>query len=381
LFSPPGIGTSGTSFDQASGIFAGKSPFLEMTTTQPVPPEVSIIIPARNEEASLASCLESLLAQTDVVFEIIVVNDHSTDRTRAIASSFPNVKVMDAPSLPPCWTGKNNALIAGAAQARGEWLLFTDADTVHLSGSLARALKEAKACQAALLSYSPEQGVSGFWEKAVMPVIFAELAAHYRPSEVSNPNCPAAAANGQYILISREAYDAIGGHAAVADKILEDVELARAAKRSGRKILFRFGADAVRTRMYRNFSQLREGWTKNLAILFPAPAWLAVWRLSEFLALLFSLALLILFVASRQFLVAPLFLIGPVFTFRRIARAHFPWSANVLAFLGIPLFSYLLVRSKLAHQRGRVAWKGREYSERPQNLVPDHSPRIVRKLS
>jgi len=230
-------------------------------------------------------------------------------------------------------------------------------------------------------SYSPEQVVSGFWEKAVMPVIFAELAAHYRPAEVSDPNSPAAAANGQYILIRREAYDAIGGHAAVADKILEDVELARAVKRSGRKILFRFGADAVRTRMYRNFSQLREGWTKNLAILFPSAAWLAAWRFSEFLALVLSLALLILFVASRQFLVAPLFLVGPVFTFRRIARAHFPWSANFLAFLGIPLFSYLLVRSKLSHQRGRVAWKGREYSEPRQNLAPDHSPRIVRKLS
>jgi len=352
-----------------------------MTTTQPGQPEVSIIIPARNEEASLASCLESLVGQTGVAFEIIVVNDHSSDRTREIASSFPNVKVMNAPPLPPGWTGKNNASIAGVAQARGEWLLFTDADTVHLPGSLSRALNEAKAGQAALLSYSPEQVVSGFWERAVMPVIFAELAAHYRPSEVSNPNSPAAAANGQYILIRREAYDAVGGHVAVADKILEDVELARAVKRSGRKILFRFGGDAVRTRMYRSFSQLREGWTKNLAILFPAPARLAVWRLSEFLALVLSLALLIFFVASRQFLIAPFFLIGPVFTFRRIARAHFPWSANILALFGIPLFSYLLLRSKLSHQRGRVAWKGREYAEPPQNFVPDHSPRIARKLS
>jgi glycosyltransferase involved in cell wall biosynthesis len=358
-----------------------ESPSSEMTTTQPGQPEVSIIIPARNEEASLASCLESLVGQTGVAFEIIVVNDHSTDRTREIASSFRNAKVVDAPALPSGWTGKNNAVIAGVAQARGEWLLFTDADTAHLPGSLSRALNEAKAGQAALLSYSPEQVLSGFWEKAVMPVIFAELAAHYRPSEVSDPNSPAAAANGQYILIRREAYYAVGGHAAVADKILEDVELARAVKRSGRKILFRFGGDAVRTRMYRSFSQLREGWTKNLAILFPAPARLAGWRLSEFLALVLSLALLIFFVASRQFLIAPLFLIGPVFTFRRIARAHFPWSANVLALFGIPLFSYLLLRSKLFRQRGRVTWKGRQYSEPPQNFVPDHSPRIARKLS
>jgi hypothetical protein len=167
----------------------------------------------------------------------------------------------------------------------------------------------------------------------------------------------------------------------VPDKILEDVELARAVKGSGRKILFRFGGDVVRTRMYRSFSQLREGWTKNLAILFPSPARLAIWRLSEFLALVLSLALLILFAATRQFVVAPLFLIGPVFTLRRIGRAHFRWNANVLALFGIPLFSYLLLRSKLSHQRGSVTWKGREYSEPAQNLVPDHSPRIARKLS
>ena len=232
-----------------------------MTTTQPAQPEISIIIPARNEEASLASCLESLVGQTAVSFEIIVVNDHSADRE----APFQFHRVF------------------------------------------------------------PEQVVSGFWQRAVMPVIFAELAAHYRPSEVNDPNSPAAAANGQYILISREAYDAVGGHAAVAAKILEDVELAWLVKRSGRKILFRFAGDAVRTRMYRSFSQLREGWTKNLAILFPAPARLAVWRLSEFVALVLSLVLPIFFVASRQFLIAPLFLMGPVFTFRRIARAHFPW--------------------------------------------------------
>ena len=99
--------------------------------------------------------------------------------------------------------------------ARGEWLLFTDADTVHKPGSLTRAVAEARKHGAALLSYSPEQEVRGFWEKAVMPVIFAELAATYRPSQVSDSQSTAAAANGQYILVSREAYDSIGGHAVV----------------------------------------------------------------------------------------------------------------------------------------------------------------------
>src|SRR5208337_3554579 len=110
-------------------------------------PEVSIIIPARNEEASLGACLESLMAQTGVAFEIIVVDDDSTDRTREIAQSFAGVRVISAGPPPDLtgkpWTGKNNALVAGAKAAPAPWLLFTDADTVHLPGSLARALDEA----------------------------------------------------------------------------------------------------------------------------------------------------------------------------------------------------------------------------------------------
>src|SRR5450631_1669904 len=253
-------------------------------------PSVSVIVPARNEEACLGACLSSLLAQTGIDFEIIVVDDASTDRTREIARSFPLVRVVDADPPLPGWTGKNNAMAAGATVARGEWLLFTDADTVHLPGSLTRAVAEASQQGAAMLSYSPAQEVRGFWENAVMPVIFAELAATYRPSLVSDPKSPAAAANGQYILITREAYDAIGGHAAVSNSLVEDVALARAVKASGRRIFFRFGGDAVRTRMYRSFAQLREGWTKNLALLFPSPVRLAVLRLIEFLLIAGGLA-------------------------------------------------------------------------------------------
>src|SRR6266576_7042329 len=107
-------------------------------------PTVSVIVPARNEEACLGACLESLVAQTGVGFEIIVVDDGSTDRTRAIAESVRGVRIISPGPLPAGWTGKNNAVVAGAKEARGEWLLFTDADTVHLPGSLARALTEAR---------------------------------------------------------------------------------------------------------------------------------------------------------------------------------------------------------------------------------------------
>jgi glycosyltransferase involved in cell wall biosynthesis len=327
---------------------------------------VSVIVPARNEELCLSRCLQSLVAQQGVNSEVIVVDDASTDRTREIAESILGVRVVDAGPLPVGWSGKVNAMLAGAGVAQGDWLLFTDADTVHRPGSLARALAEAEEHGAALLSYSPEQEVHGFWEKAVMPVIFAELAAAYRPSEVSDPASQAAAANGQYLLISRAAYDAVGGHAAVATSLLEDVALARAVKGSGRKLWFRFGGDAVSTRMYRSFRQLKEGWTKNLILLFPSPLELALRRMAEFVLMAAGL-----FVAIRsgvqgqaKVAISSALLVAGLATafFRRVGKAHFSWAASAFALFGLPIFSYLLLRSRISHSKGKVTWKGRQCS-------------------
>jgi glycosyltransferase involved in cell wall biosynthesis len=348
------------------------------TPTIPGRPTVSVIVPARNEEACLGACLQSILAQEGVAFEVIVVDDHSTDRTRQIASSLANsqVRIIEAGQLTEGWTGKNNAVTAGSKAASGQWLLFTDADTIHLPGSLARSVEEAHRQGAALLSYSPEQIEKTLWEKAIMPVIFADLAATYRPSQVSDPNSPAAAANGQYILITREAYDSVGGHATIAGNLLEDVALARAVKRSGRKIFFRYGGDAVRTRMYRSFAQLREGWTKNLALLFPAPVRLAALRALEFVLIAASLAIAVVTAlrGHRQPAAAAAMLSVILYALflARIRRAHFSWDANTLAPFGLPLFAYLLLRSKSAHAKGRVPWKGRNYSDEKFLLATGH---------
>jgi Glycosyl transferase family 2 len=327
---------------------------------------VSVIVPARNEEASLGACLSSITAQAGVRFETIVVDDASTDRTREIAGSFPQVRLVEAGSLPAGWSGKNNAVTAGASRARGEWFLFTDADTVHLPYSLVRSLGEARREGASLLSYSPEQEVEGFWEKAVMPVIFAELASIYQPSQVSDPRSAVAAANGQYLLVSREAYVAVGGHAAVAGSLLEDVALARAVKASGRRIFFRYGGDAVRTRMYRNFAQLREGWTKNLALLFPSPLRLAILRLGEFVLIAGSAEVVCLAALFGEVALAAacavLFLFLCALFVARVRQAHFASGATAVSLLGLPLFSYLLLRSWAAHRRGKVSWKGRDYT-------------------
>jgi len=344
-----------------------------MTATETVAgqPTVSVIVPARNEEACLGACLESLATQTGVSFEIIVVDDHSTDRTREIASSFPAVRVIEAGPLPDGWTGKNNAVVTGARAGLGQWLLFTDADTVHLPGSLARALAEANENHADLLSYSPEQIAVTFWEMATLPVVFAELARQYPPSKVSDPNSSAAAANGQYILVKREVYDAVGGHAAIAGSILEDVALARAVKASGRKIRFRYAADAVRTRMYRNYRQLRDGWTKNLALLFPHPGWLAT---QTFLwwAFPFANAFLPFFVPAIVHH-AWWFLPGGLVLARntgQMRRANFDLAMEFLAAIfGMPMFAYLLLHSKRAHAKNNVEWKGRTYSDKGHLLA------------
>ncbi len=197
-----------------------------------------------------------------------------------------------------------------------------------------------------------------------MPVIFAELAKTFRPSDVSDPNSPAAAANGQYLLIRRDAYDAVGGHAAVAHAILEDVGLARLVKRAGYKLQFR-RSDAVSTRMYRSFGQMWVGWTKNLALLFPRPLWLATKRALEFILIVAFVGGVVVAVVDPDTVGLAINAAGAILMIamflRRILRAHFDWLSNSLALFGLPLFAILLVNSYISHKHGKVSWKGRVY--------------------
>jgi glycosyltransferase involved in cell wall biosynthesis len=217
--------------------------------------ELTVIVPARNEQDCIGACLESLAAQSEDVFELgrdwelVVVDDESTDRTAEIARSFPGITLMKADKRQPGWTGKANAVWTAARRARGKWLLFTDADTIHEVGDLRRAMHEAARHKAGMLSYSPRQIVSGFAQRSLMPLVFCELALAFPPAKVSDPNQRIAAANGQFLLVEREAYRRLGGHASVHDRVLEDVELALLAKRRKIGLRFRYADDAVSTRM------------------------------------------------------------------------------------------------------------------------------------
>jgi glycosyltransferase involved in cell wall biosynthesis len=343
-------------------------------------PTVEVIIPARNEEDCLGRCLQSLVAQQGIPFQITVVDDGSTDRTRAIAESFPGVRVLSAAEPKPGVMGKCNALITGAAGSTAKWLLFTDADTFHFPGSLAASVQEAESRAVDLLSYSPEQEAATWWELAVMPVVFAELVRTYPPERVNNRADPATAANGQYILVRRTVYESLGGHASVASKVLEDVELARVFKASGHPIWFRHGAGLVRTRMYRSFRAMWDGWTKNLALLFRRPLTLATLRGFEFLLITASLASgLILFSLGNRlgaFLPLAFAVLAYMNFISRIQQAHFPRRANLMAFIGLPIFVSLLVRSHIHFNvHGELTWKGRTYSQSASKAVGGSSIR------
>jgi glycosyltransferase involved in cell wall biosynthesis len=346
--------------------------------------ELTVVVPARNEEDCLETCLESLVSQSEEIFELgkdwelVVVDDRSTDRTGEIATRFAGrfagVTVMQAGALEKGWTGKANAVWTAARKGRGRWLLFTDADTVHEPGDLRRAIHEAERNKVGVLSYSPRQIVTGLAQRTLMPLVFCELALAYPPAKVSDPNQRVAAANGQFLLVEREAYRRLGGHASVADRVLEDVELAFLAKRRKVGLRFRYADDAVATRMYRTTAAMMEGWTKNLALLFDNALVLAVWRALDFL-LLFGLPFVTVELWNGHFglhslewlgagWVLALLWVRTLFRFyARVAKSNFGFMDCALAPLGLPLFVVLLYRSWFQHRiLKRVSWKGREIS-------------------
>jgi glycosyltransferase involved in cell wall biosynthesis len=333
---------------------------------------LSVIVPARNEADVLRLCLQSLVTQSEDGFalgeewELLLVDDGSTDSTRSIALAFaPQVRVVDPEPLQKGWTGKANAVWTAAREAKGEWLLFTDADTVHEPGNLLRALHEAERARVAMLSYSPRQIVTGFWQRALMPLVFSELSLAYPPAKVSDPSSRLAAANGQFLMVERAAYFQVGGHSTVAGSLLEDVDLASLLKRRKFAIRFRYAPDALSTRMYRSLRAMVEGWTKNLARLFGFPLMMAAWRGLDLL-LIVGLPLLVwrFFALPIPRYALALLWVRVLWRFySRVARSNFSAADCAISIFAAPLFCLLLVASWWQHTvRGNVAWKGRDYS-------------------
>lgn len=233
-------------------------------------PLVSVIVPARNEARNIERCVRSVLATQYPSVEAIVVNDHSTDATgaiaRAIATEDPRLVVIDAPDLPDGWFGKQWACATGARAARGDLLLFTDADTRHAPDLLPRAVNALRDRQAALLSIAGHQEMHTFWERIVQPQMFALLSIRYGGTEhVSNARrAEDVIANGQFVLVRRDAYDSVGGHAAVRDRVAEDMALSQEFFRSGQRVVLMLALRQFSTRMYASLREVVEGWRKNI---------------------------------------------------------------------------------------------------------------------
>ena len=232
---------------------------------------LSVIIPARNEAATIATVVNSILATTYRPVEIIVVDDRSTDTTAEIASDIAGhdarVRLVRGEELPAGWYGKPWACLQGYHAAGGELICFTDADTHHAPALLGHAVGALETEAADLVTVAPKQISLTFWERVVMPQIWALLGFRFHPRAVNRATRPRdVIANGQFILTTREAYEAIGTHAAVRDQVAEDLVLAQTYLRRGRKLFFAFAESLMETRMYTSLRHLVEGWTKNMIL-------------------------------------------------------------------------------------------------------------------
>jgi glycosyltransferase involved in cell wall biosynthesis len=336
---------------------------------------ISVIVPARNEQANIAECLHSLRKQGEGV-EIIVADDNSEDATAAIVEEIQaqeaprgtNLKLVTVPPLPEGWLGKNHALDFAVPHASGAWLLFTDADTRHAEGALRGVVDRAEREHLDLVSYSPPQLMETWWEKAVIPQVYLMLARLYPFDRINDPEDPLAAANGQFLLIRREAYQRIGGHASVHGEILEDVALAERAKQAGCRIWFGSGDGVVATRMYQTFGAMWEGWTKNLFLLFGGDrqAFQAeVWQLALRVGIVLTGVGLFVWALPHHREAALAFLVWPLaahLLFARTYRGPNRFGASALYIPGGVILFLLLLNSQRRYSRNLgIEWKGRRY--------------------
>ena len=344
-------------------------------------PHVSIIVPARNEERNIAACLQGLLNQTYPNYEVIVVDDRSTDQTARIladliAQKNPRLTVVNGQPLPDGWTGKPHALFQGVQAAHGDWYCFIDADTFACPEMLASAMAAAGEHGADLFTMMTGQRLVTFWEKVLLPVVFTALSVGFSPRKVNDPNRADAIANGQFLLFRRSAYEKIGGHRAVASSIVEDRDLARKVKKAGLRLVIADGRSAAETRMYTSFSEIWEGWIKNIYLgLSDQPSLALLGIFGALLSLLGALGFPAWIAVGitgalqgsrpAELILAQALLAFAVLLFFRgqAARAfHISPRYGLTLPLGALIFAGMMIASTYQVLSGQgVTWKGRRY--------------------
>jgi glycosyltransferase involved in cell wall biosynthesis len=231
------------------------------------PPLISVMVAAKDEESCIEKCVRSMLDQDYPNFEMIVCNDRSDDNTAAIvekiAAEDPRLRLVNIESLPEGWCGKNNAMQTGILQSKGEWICMIDADCSQTSNrTLSVAIQHARDNEIDLFSILPDLEMHGFWEKVIQPVCSGVMMIWFSPDKVNNPKKPNAYANGAFMLMRREVYDAAGTHEAVKDQVNEDMHMADIIKKSGKKLRVIRGDGLYKVRMYASFKQIIRGWSR-----------------------------------------------------------------------------------------------------------------------
>lgn len=349
-------------------------------------PLISVCIPARNEERNIGRCIEALFAQTYPNFEIIVLDDHSTDAAPEILQSLAKVsifrkvplKIINGSDLPPGWAGKPHALTQAAAAARGEWLCFVDADTFVTPDALAAVYAKALETKADLFTIMTRQIMLTFWERAVLPLVMLALSVGFSPRKVNDPKRKDAIANGQFIFIKRAVYEAVGRHVAIKSSIVEDKDMAVLVKGNGYRLVVADGRKVASTRMYTSLAEMWEGWTKNIYLgLRDDRGLLLLGVFGVFLAFTAALLLPAWVIWGIVSTVAGLGLEGIVVLVEALALWAYLifWRVRASRGMGIPgwyaltlplgagVFAGMMITSAWNVLSGKgVTWKGRTYS-------------------
>ena len=357
-------------------------------------PLISICVPARDEEQNIRRCVESLLAQTYPNFEIIVLDDRSTDSTPRIleellqttkvattwqprSDDFSRLRVIHGSDLPAGWAGKPHALTQASASARGDWLCFVDADTFAAPEALASCYIKAIETKADMFTIMTFQELGSFWEKVLMPLVLTAMSVGFSPRKVNDPKRRDAVANGQFILIRRAVYDAVGGHERIKDQIVEDKALSEQVKWNGYRLVIADGYQMARTRMYTSLPQMWEGWTKNIylglrdtpsmlllgafgaTLALIAALFLPAWPLLGFLWLLKGGGALALGVIAKSLIVWAALLWARANVSRGLGISR--WYSLTVP-LGAGLFAAIMLTSAWKVLSGQgVTWRGRVY--------------------
>lgn len=328
---------------------------------------VSILFAARNEAMNVGNTLNSLRRQTWSNFEVIAVNDRSTDNTGAIldaaAATWPKLKTLQITSIPDDWLGKNYALHNAAQEATGEWLLFTDADVEFAPTAVATALEYAVATNTEHLALSPALMERGFWLRAVVYLFLYNVVLVFRPQTADKPDSSAAVGIGAFNLMKRSTYEQVGGHKAVALRPDEDLALGMKIKQQGSRQRFAGGSNLIKVEWYSTLAEMAQGLEKNALAPFDYQYWKFSIGMLLFL-LLYSGPVAGLIVARGwpQLLFALAFL-WEIYLFhltRRYSGISSLWGLTVP--LAAPVLFIILVRSALLCKlRGGIDWRGTFY--------------------